>query len=121
VQCGDCFTPTHLPTLRFAMTDCCKRLPRRFAPRNDVKKGTRNNEKKGTRNNEKKETRNDGKKGTSLRANNPIASLRACNPTTSLRANVASEAIPPKTLNTKGTCNAEIASRQHTCLPFGSQ
>jgi hypothetical protein len=37
VQCGDCFTPTHLPTLRFAMTDCCKRLLRRFAPRNDEK------------------------------------------------------------------------------------
>jgi len=46
------------------MTDCCKRLPRRFAPRNDVKKGTHNDGKKETRNDGKKETRNDGKKGT---------------------------------------------------------
>jgi hypothetical protein len=56
VQRGDCFTPTHLPTLRFAMTDCCKRLLRRFAPRNDGKKGTRNDGKKGTRNDEMEKT-----------------------------------------------------------------
>ena len=52
-QREDCFTPTHLPTLRFAMTDCCKRLLRRLAPRNDVKEGTRNYVKEGTRNDEK--------------------------------------------------------------------
>jgi len=39
VQWGDCFTPAHLPTLRFAMTGCCERLLRRFAPRNDEKEG----------------------------------------------------------------------------------
>jgi len=47
-----------------AMTDCCKRLLRRFAPRNDVKKGTCNDGKRGTCNDVKKRTRNDGKEGT---------------------------------------------------------
>jgi len=64
VQWGDCFTPTHLSTLRFAMTGCCKRLLRRFAPRNDGKKETRNDGKKGTRNDRKKETRNNVKRRT---------------------------------------------------------
>jgi hypothetical protein len=35
------------------MTWCCERLLRRFAPRNDRKKGTRNDVKEGTRNDEK--------------------------------------------------------------------
>ena len=61
VQRGDCFTQTHLPTLRFAMTNCCKRLLRRFAPRNDGKKETRNDRKKGTLNDGKKGTLNDVK------------------------------------------------------------
>jgi len=47
-----------------AMTDCCKRLLRRFAPRNDEKVGTRNDGKGKSRNDGKKKTRNDVKKGT---------------------------------------------------------
>jgi len=35
------------------MTDCCVRLLRRFAPRNDGKKETRNDWKEGTRNEDK--------------------------------------------------------------------
>jgi len=38
-----------------------------------------------------------------------------------LRANAVSEAIPSKHLTLKGMSNEEIASRQHTCQPFGSQ
>jgi len=63
VQRGDCFTPAHLPTLRFAMTDCCERLLRRFAPRNDGKGKSRNEGKKETRNDVKERTRNDVKEG----------------------------------------------------------
>jgi hypothetical protein len=63
VQRGDCFTPTHLPTLRFAMTDCCERLLRRFAPRNYGKGKSRNDREIGTRNDGKEGTRNDEKEG----------------------------------------------------------
>ena len=63
MQWGDCFTPAHLPTLRFAMTDCYERLLRRFVPRNDGKGKSRNDGKKETRNDGKEETRNDEKEG----------------------------------------------------------
>jgi hypothetical protein len=63
VQWRDCFTPAHLPTLRFAMTDCCVRLLRRFAPRNDGKGKSHNDGKKETRNDMKEGTRNDEKEG----------------------------------------------------------